>query len=38
MVRYTNTDTILKYFPYTNNPTTKMFISMMNEYLISNYQ
>ena len=38
MVRYTNTDTILKYFPYTNNPTTKMFISTMNEYLISKYQ
>lgn len=38
MVRYTNTDTILKYFPYTTNPTTKMFISMMNECLISKYR
>lgn len=35
MVRYTNTETILKYFPYTKNPTTKMFISMMNACLIS---
>ena len=36
MVRYTNT--ILKYFPYTANPTTKMFISMMNEKLNTKYR
>ncbi len=38
MVRYTNTETILKYFPYTKNPTTKMFISRINENLISKYK
>lgn len=38
MVRYTDTEIILKYFPYTQNPTTKMFIVMMNECIISKYR
>lgn len=38
MVRYTDTEIILKYFPYTQNPTTKIFISMVNECLISKYR
>lgn len=33
MVRYTDTKTIQQYFPYTKNPTTKMFLTMINEHI-----
>ena len=33
MVRYTKNEIILENFPYIQKPTTKMFLSMMNQYL-----
>ena len=38
MERYTDTATILKYFPYTKNPTLKTFISEISEIIIKKYK
>lgn len=38
MERYTDTNTILKYFPYSKNPTSKMFISTLSEIIIKKYK
>lgn len=37
MARFTDSKIILDHFPYTKKPTTKMFLSEINNYLTSNY-
>ena len=34
MTRYTKTEIILKYFPYTKHPTLKVFISTINDRVL----
>ena len=38
MERYTNTTAILRYFPYTKNPTLKTFISEISQIIIKKYK
>lgn len=37
MVRYTENSTLHKYFPYTNKPTIKTFLSTINRIMLDNY-